>query len=77
MSDINYLPGQTVRLLAQPQYFKTADPMPMLRPPDVVAVREQGILMERRPGNYWAVKFTRGIFLVDQSNLDLVQPDAE
>lgn len=72
MSEINYLPGQLVCLNQQPQYFKTADPMPMLRPPDVVAAGEQGVLVDRRPGNYWAVKFARGVFLIDQSYLDLV-----
>lgn len=69
MNDTKHEPGHMVRLTQQPPYFKTADPMPMMRPASVVAVGEEGRLMDRRPGNCWAVKFNNGIFLVDQTLL--------
>ncbi|MEM8602825.1 MAG: NAD(P)H dehydrogenase assembly family protein, partial [Cyanobacteria bacterium P01_H01_bin.121] len=34
--------GDRVRLATRPPYFKTTDPMPMLRPPDLVPVGEVG-----------------------------------
>lgn len=61
-----------VRLKIQPPYFKTADPMPMLRPPDVIQVGEEGIIVSRRPGGYWGVRFSRGIFLMDSEYLEAV-----
>ncbi|MEM9538323.1 MAG: DUF3148 domain-containing protein [Cyanobacteria bacterium P01_E01_bin.42] len=70
--------GAKVRLAGQPPYFKTAEPMPMLRPPDLVKVGEEGTICDRRPGGYWAVKFTRGTFLVDTQYLEAIaSPDEE
>ena len=63
--------GDRVRLTAAPPYFKTAEPMPMLRLPDLVAVGELGIILDQRPGGYWGVKFERGAFLVDSQYLAL------
>jgi hypothetical protein len=57
--------GDRVRLKSQPPYFKTADPMPMLRPPDLVAMGSEGWVMEQRLAGYWVVKFERGTVLVD------------
>ncbi len=34
--------GDRVRIIALPPYVKTADPMPMLRPPTVVNLGEEG-----------------------------------
>lgn len=58
-----------VCLSAAPPYLKTADTMPMLRPPDLVQVGEIGMVMEQRIGGYWAVRFERGTFLVDSQYL--------
>ncbi len=63
--------GDRVCLATAPTYFKTADPMPMLRPPDLVAVGEVGVVMEIRAGGAWAVKFNRGVFLIDEKYLAL------
>ncbi|TAE58591.1 MAG: DUF3148 domain-containing protein [Nostocales cyanobacterium] len=62
--------GSKVRIIALPPYIKTADPMPMLRPPDVVSVGEEGIVMDRRPGGYWGVRFARGNFLIDSQYIE-------
>ena len=61
--------GDRVQLTAAPPFFKTADPMPMLRPPDVVAVGAEGDVTEQRAGGYWVVKFERGSFLLDAQYL--------
>ncbi|MDE5117526.1 MAG: DUF3148 domain-containing protein, partial [Trichodesmium sp. St2_bin2_1] len=37
--------GQKVRLVVQPQYIKTAESMPMLRPPNVVRLGEVGTIL--------------------------------
>ncbi|WP_204103768.1 MULTISPECIES: regulatory protein SipA [Spirulina sp. CCY15215] len=70
MSEQEFQIGAKVRLVAQPPYFKTAEPMPMLRPPDVVKVGEEGTVRDRRPGGYWAVRFTRGAFLMDAQYIE-------
>lgn len=69
--------GDRVRLCDPPLYFKTADPMPMLRPPGVVAVGEEGILMDYRPGGTWSVRFTKGTFLLDAKYLEPVPSEPE
>ncbi len=62
-----------VRVVALPPYVKTADPMPMLRPPDVIHIGEEGIVMDCRPGGYWGVRFTRGAFLIDSQYIESVE----
>lgn len=64
--------GSKVRVIALPQYIKTADPMPMLRPPDAIAIGEEGIVLDRRPGGYWGVKFPRGCFLIEPQYIESV-----
>ena len=61
--------GDRVQLATAPPFFKTADPMPMLRPPDVVALGAEGDITEQRAGGYWVVKFERGSFLLDAQYL--------
>jgi hypothetical protein len=56
--------GATVRLRQRPAYLKTADPMPMLRPPDLIGVDEVGQVVEQRAFGQLAVRFRRGTFLV-------------
>lgn len=64
--------GSKVRIISLPPYVKTADPMPMLRPPDVLHLNEEGIVLDRRPGGYWGVKFARGAFLLEADYLEPV-----
>lgn len=65
--------GAIVRLIALPAYVKTAEPKPMLRPPQVVQLGEEGIVMDRRPGDYWGVKFANGVFLMEAQYLEVVE----
>ncbi|MFB2937646.1 regulatory protein SipA [Aerosakkonemataceae cyanobacterium BLCC-F154] len=62
--------GAKVRVIALPAYVKTAEPMPMLRPPDVIKLGEEGIVIDRRPGGYWGVRFARGNFLLDSQYIE-------
>ncbi len=64
--------GDRVRIVVMPPYVKTAEPMPMLRPPNVVQLGEEGVVLDRRPGNFWGVRFARGAFLMDSQYIDVV-----
>jgi hypothetical protein len=68
-----FIIGETVKLIESPPYLKTADPMPMLRPPDIINLGEEGVVLDRRPGGYWSVKFARGAFLIDSQYLEAVK----
>ncbi|MGB5963479.1 MAG: DUF3148 domain-containing protein [Coleofasciculaceae cyanobacterium] len=64
--------GDRVRVIVVPRYVKTAEPMPMLRPPDVIQLGEEGVILDRRPGGYWGVRFSKGAFLMDSLYLEAV-----
>lgn len=64
--------GERVKVIALPRYVKTAEPMPMLRPPDVIQLGEEGVILDRRPGGYWGVRFANGAFLMDSQYIDSV-----
>ena len=61
---LSFVVGDRVCLLQSVPYLKTADPMPMLRPPDLVASGEVGAVSEIRPRDQLAVRFRRGTFLL-------------
>jgi hypothetical protein len=61
--------GDIVELAAAPRYLKSADPMPMLRPPDLVDGGELGRVTEIRPLDQLAVRFRRGTFLIAAADL--------
>jgi hypothetical protein len=62
--------GQAVSLRERPAYLKTADPMPMLRPPDLIGPEELGQVVELRALGLVAVRFRRGTFLLAASALE-------
>jgi hypothetical protein len=61
--------GDSASLRGLPRYLKTADPMPMLRPPDLVDVGEVGVVVAERALGQLAVRFRRGTFLLDSDQL--------
>lgn len=63
--------GASVKLVQALPYLKTADPMPMLRPADLVGCDEIGQVVALRPAEQLAVRFRRGTFLVPRAG---VQP---
>jgi hypothetical protein len=66
--------GDAVRLVGVPSYLKTADPMPMLRPSDLVDGEEIGQVVEVRAFDQFAVRFRRGAFLLGRVDLSPVEP---
>jgi hypothetical protein len=62
--------GARVRLLQAPAYLKSADAMPMLRPPDLVEAGEEGEVVGLRAGEQVAVRFRRGAFLLERRQLE-------
>jgi len=64
--------GDRVKIIALPSYIKTAEPMPMLRPPSLLTVGEQGTIMDRRPGGYWGIRFPGGAFLLESQYIAAV-----
>ncbi|NET37661.1 MAG: DUF3148 domain-containing protein [Cyanothece sp. SIO1E1] len=62
--------GDRVKITVLPPYVKTAEPMPMLRPPNVVKLGEEGVILDRRPGGYWSIRFSQGTFLLDSQYID-------
>ena len=65
--------GDQVRLIGAQPFLKTADPMPMLRPPDLVDLDEVGIVVALQPGDTVAVRFTRGTFLLKVEALTVAE----
>ena len=62
-----------VKLIAPVSYLKTSDNMPMLRPPDLVAIDEIGeILSIKSPDTVVEVKFRRGSFLIDIEKIEKI-----
>ncbi len=68
--------GTNVRISALPTHLKTADPMPMLRSPSVLELGSIGVIVDRKPGNYWVVKFSQGAFLLEDRYLELVSNES-
>ena len=65
--------NQKVKLNVRLPYLKTAENMPMLRPPDLVAIDEIGEILSIKSPNSVEVKFRRGSFLIDVDKLKLVE----
>ncbi|WP_353291317.1 DUF3148 domain-containing protein [Synechococcus sp. M16CYN] len=64
--------GDRLRLKQQPSYLKTADPMPMLRPSDLVSLEEVGEVVAIHPLDIVAVRFRQGTFLIALNQLEVV-----
>jgi hypothetical protein len=68
--------GERVRVIALPAYVKTAEPIPMLRSPDVIKIGEEGVIVGRKPGNTWSVRLERGPYLLDAQYLEPITEGA-
>ncbi|HEY9906747.1 MAG TPA: DUF3148 domain-containing protein [Thermosynechococcaceae cyanobacterium] len=64
--------GDRVRLISLPPYVKTADPMPTLRSSAVLVLGEEGVVLNRKPGGFWSVRFANGAYLLDSQFLESV-----
>tara|TARA_B100000524_G_scaffold105793_1_gene51110 strand:+ start:289 stop:498 length:210 start_codon:yes stop_codon:yes gene_type:complete len=61
-----------VKLIAPVSYLKTSDNMPMLRPPDLVAIDEVGEITSIKSIDTVEVKFRRGAFLIDVDKIERI-----
>ena len=69
--------GQKVSLKSPLPYLKTIDPVPMLRPPDLVYIEEIGVIIGIRAMELVEVKFRRGIFLISIERLSIRLSEVE
>ncbi|MDP8933280.1 MAG: DUF3148 domain-containing protein, partial [Cyanobacteriota bacterium] len=53
------------------------EPMPMLRPANVIAIGAEGVVIDRRPGNYWGIRFEKGAFLLDSEYIEAAETTVE
>ncbi len=61
-----------VKLTTPLSYLKTSDNMPMLRPPDLVAIDEVGEIISIKSPETVEIKFRRGSFLIDIDKIEKV-----
>ena len=61
-----------VKLIIPLSYLKTSDNMPMLRPPDLVAIDEVGEIMSIKSPDTVEIKFRRGTFLIDIDKIEKI-----
>jgi len=69
---MNFKINQKVKLIVPLPYLKTSENMPMLRPPDLVAIDEIGEVLSLKSPETVEVKFRRGKFLIDIDKLEKV-----
>ena len=61
--------GAQVVLIRTLPYLKTAEPRPMLRPPDLIDQREVGQVVAHLALGQCSVRFRRGTFLIESRDL--------
>ena len=61
-----------VKLIVPLSYLKTSDNMPMLRPPDLVAIDEIGEVLSIKSPVTVEIKFRRGSFLIDTDKIEKI-----
>ena len=61
-----------VKLTVPLSYLKTSENMPMLRPPDLVAIDEVGEIISIKSPDTVEVKFRRGSFLIDTNKIEKI-----
>ena len=61
-----------VKLIIPLSYLKTADNMPMLRPPDLVAIDEVGEILSIKSPETVEIRFRRGTFLIDIDKIEKI-----
>ena len=67
---MNFNIKDKVKLIVPMPYLKTSDNMPMLRPPDLVAIDEVGEIISIRSPSTVEIKFRRGSFLIDTDKIE-------
>ena len=62
--------GDKVLIKVSQPYLKTSDPMPMLRPPDLVSLDEVGEIIGLLPKGMAEVRFRKGTFIFSLDDLE-------
>ena len=62
-----------VKLKNPLSYLKTSYNMPMLRPPDLVAIDEIGEIISIKSPDTVEIKFRRGSFLIDTDKIEKIK----
>ena len=65
--------GEKVSLQVPMPYLKTVDSVSMLRPPDLVSLDEEGVIIGIRQKDLLEVKFIRGDFLIPAERLKIIE----
>ena len=61
-----------VKLKVPLSYLQTSDERPMLRPPDLVAIDEIGVILSIKSPETVEIKFRRGSFLIDTDKIEKI-----
>ena len=61
-----------VKLIVPLSFLKTSDNMPMLRPPDLVAIDEVGEIISIKSPDTVEIRFRRGAFLIDTDKIEKI-----
>ena len=69
---MNFKIQDKVKLKNPLSYLKTSENMPMLRPPDLVAIDEVGEIISIKSPVTVEIKFRRGSFLIDTDKIEKV-----
>ena len=69
---MNFNIKDKVKLIMPLPFLKTSDNMPMLRPPDLVAIDEVGEILSIKSPETVEIKFRRGSFLVDIDKIEKI-----
>ena len=66
---MNFNIKDKVKLIIPLPYLKTSENMPMLRPPELVAIDEIGEIISIKSPETVEIKFRRGSFLIDTDKI--------
>lgn len=69
---MNFEIKDKVKLIMPLPYLKTSDNMPMLRPPDLVAIDEIGEVLSIKSPDTLEIKFRRGTFLIGTDKIEKI-----
>ncbi len=70
ISLMEFIIQDKVKLKNPLPYLKTSDNMPMLRPPELVAIDEVGEIVAIKSPDTVEIKFRRGTFLIDTDKIE-------
>ena len=69
---MKYSVKDKVKLITPLPFLKTSDNMPLLRPPDLVAIDEVGEVLSIKSPDTVEIRFRRGSFLIDIDKIQKV-----